>query len=99
LLLKALVKLFRLSFISKEGRSQPHWASSSFACQAFGEKAHTEGGQHGVATATTVCARFGLQCVVYMGAQDMEGQALNVFDSFLILKVFVWFSFKNIGKT
>ncbi|KAG2263103.1 hypothetical protein Bca52824_070182 [Brassica carinata] len=35
-------------------------------------------GQHGVATAT-VCARFGLQCIIYMGAQDMERQALNVF--------------------
>ena len=35
-------------------------------------------GQHGVATAT-VCARFGLQCVVYMGAHDVERQAPNVF--------------------
>lgn len=40
--------------------------------------AETGAGQHGVATAT-VCARFGLQCVIYMGAQDMERQALNVF--------------------
>ncbi|KAH9531206.1 hypothetical protein CY35_19G025000 [Sphagnum magellanicum] len=40
--------------------------------------AETGAGQHGVATAT-VCARFGLDCVVYMGAQDMERQALNVF--------------------
>lgn len=40
--------------------------------------AETGAGQHGVATAT-VCARFGLQCVVYMGAKDMERQALNVF--------------------
>ncbi|KAF9666949.1 hypothetical protein SADUNF_Sadunf16G0281800 [Salix dunnii] len=40
--------------------------------------AETGAGQHGVATAT-VCARFGLPCVVYMGAQDMERQALNVF--------------------
>ncbi|GMY09910.1 tryptophan synthase beta chain 1-like [Fagus crenata] len=40
--------------------------------------AETGAGQHGVATAT-VCARFGLQCIVYMGAQDMERQALNVF--------------------
>ncbi|XP_057736762.1 tryptophan synthase beta chain 2, chloroplastic [Arachis stenosperma] len=40
--------------------------------------AETGAGQHGVATAT-VCARFGLECVVYMGAQDMERQALNVF--------------------
>ncbi|KAJ1407922.1 Tryptophan synthase beta subunit-like PLP-dependent enzyme [Sesbania bispinosa] len=40
--------------------------------------AETGAGQHGVATAT-VCARFGLECVVYMGAKDMERQALNVF--------------------
>ncbi|MGK7955622.1 MAG: tryptophan synthase subunit beta, partial [Crocosphaera sp.] len=35
-------------------------------------------GQHGVATAT-VCARFGLECVIYMGIHDMERQNLNVF--------------------
>ena len=35
-------------------------------------------GQHGVATAT-VCARYGLECVVYMGEEDMRRQALNVF--------------------
>jgi tryptophan synthase beta chain len=40
--------------------------------------AETGAGQHGVATAT-VCARFGLDCVVYMGAEDMRRQALNVF--------------------
>lgn len=40
--------------------------------------AETGAGQHGVATAT-VCARFGLQCIVYMGEKDMERQALNVF--------------------
>lgn len=40
--------------------------------------AETGAGQHGVATAT-VCARFGLKCVVYMGVQDMQRQALNVF--------------------
>jgi tryptophan synthase beta chain len=39
--------------------------------------AETGAGQHGVATAT-VAARFGLDCVVYMGAVDMERQALNV---------------------
>ncbi len=39
--------------------------------------AETGAGQHGVATAT-VCARFGMECVVYMGAVDMERQALNV---------------------
>ena len=40
--------------------------------------AETGAGQHGVATAT-VCARFGLPCVVYMGATDVERQAPNVF--------------------
>jgi tryptophan synthase beta chain len=40
--------------------------------------AETGAGQHGVATAT-VCARFGLECVIYMGVHDMERQALNVF--------------------
>lgn len=48
--------------------------------QKIGKKriiAETGAGQHGVATAT-VCARFGMECVVYMGAVDMERQALNV---------------------
>jgi len=40
--------------------------------------AETGAGQHGVATATA-CARFGLECVVYMGAEDVRRQALNVF--------------------
>src|SRR5690606_25975560 len=40
--------------------------------------AETGAGQHGVATAT-VAARFGLECVVYMGELDMARQALNVF--------------------
>ncbi|KAK9785685.1 hypothetical protein WJX73_007029 [Symbiochloris irregularis] len=50
-------------------------------CLRMGKKriiAETGAGQHGVATAT-VCARYGLQCIVYMGAKDMERQALNVF--------------------
>ena len=40
--------------------------------------AETGAGQHGVATATA-CALFGLECVVYMGAEDVERQSLNVF--------------------
>src|SRR5438128_2414021 len=40
--------------------------------------AETGAGQHGVATAT-VCARFGLDCVVYMGEEDMRRQRLNVY--------------------
>jgi phosphoribosylanthranilate isomerase len=40
--------------------------------------AETGAGQHGVATAT-VCARFGLPCVIYMGAKDVERQKPNVF--------------------
>ncbi|MBO0682474.1 MAG: tryptophan synthase subunit beta [Candidatus Dormibacteraeota bacterium] len=39
--------------------------------------AETGAGQHGVATAT-VCARFGLECSVYMGSEDMRRQAMNV---------------------
>lgn len=49
--------------------------------QRMGKKriiAETGAGQHGVATAT-VCARFGLPCVVYMGATDVERQKPNVF--------------------
>ncbi len=40
--------------------------------------AETGAGQHGVATAT-VCARFGLKCIIYMGAEDIKRQSLNVF--------------------
>ncbi|KAJ3567949.1 hypothetical protein NP233_g6028 [Leucocoprinus birnbaumii] len=40
--------------------------------------AETGAGQHGVATAT-VCAKFGMECIVYMGAEDVRRQALNVF--------------------
>src|SRR5690606_32939397 len=40
--------------------------------------AETGAGQHGVATAT-VCALLGLECVVYMGEEDMRRQALNVY--------------------
>jgi tryptophan synthase beta chain len=50
-------------------------------CKRMGKNriiAETGAGQHGVATAT-VCARLGLKCIVYMGAKDMERQALNVF--------------------
>ena len=49
--------------------------------QRMGKKriiAETGAGQHGVATAT-VCALFGLKCVVYMGTEDMRRQELNVF--------------------
>jgi tryptophan synthase beta chain len=50
-------------------------------CKRMGKEriiAETGAGQHGVATAT-VCAKFGLPCIIYMGAKDMERQALNVF--------------------
>ncbi len=40
--------------------------------------AETGAGQHGVATAT-VCARFGMECIIYMGKEDMRRQSLNVF--------------------
>jgi tryptophan synthase beta chain len=45
--------------------------------------AETGAGQHGVATATA-CARFGLPCVVYMGAEDIRRQAPNVFSMKLL---------------
>ncbi len=48
--------------------------------QKMGKKriiAETGAGQHGVATAT-VCAKFGMECVIYMGAEDMRRQKLNV---------------------
>lgn len=35
-------------------------------------------GQHGVATAT-ICAKLGLECVIYMGSEDIQRQSLNVF--------------------
>ena len=40
--------------------------------------AETGAGQHGVATAT-ICARYGMECIVYMGAEDVERQAQNVY--------------------
>ncbi len=40
--------------------------------------AETGAGQHGVATAT-ICARFGLECVIYMGSEDVQRQAQNVY--------------------
>ncbi len=49
--------------------------------QAMGKQriiAETGAGQHGVATAT-VCAMLGLQCIVFMGAEDIQRQSLNVF--------------------
>ncbi|MBF0264507.1 MAG: tryptophan synthase subunit beta [Gammaproteobacteria bacterium] len=49
--------------------------------QRMGKKriiAETGAGQHGVATAT-VCARLGLECVIYMGEEDIQRQALNVY--------------------
>lgn len=65
--------------------SQPSWHklddTQILLAKRLGKKriiAETGAGQHGVATAT-VCARFGLECVVYMGAEDVRRQALNVF--------------------
>ena len=45
--------------------------------------AETGAGQHGVATATA-CAHFGLECVVYMGEEDIRRQTLNVFSMKLL---------------
>jgi tryptophan synthase beta chain len=57
-----------------------HGLGQALLARRMGKKriiAETGAGQHGVATAT-VCARFGFACVVYMGAEDMARQALNV---------------------
>ena len=56
-------------------------AGQAFLARRMGKRrviAETGAGQHGVATAT-VCALFGLRCVIYMGAEDVRRQALNVF--------------------
>ncbi len=50
--------------------SSPHWQDAYYR--------RNGAGQHGVATAT-VCAKFGLECIIYMGAEDVRRQALNVF--------------------
>ena len=53
----------------------------ALVARAMGKRriiAETGAGQHGVATAT-VCARFGMRCVVYMGAVDIERQKINVY--------------------
>ena len=53
----------------------------ALVARAMGKRriiAETGAGQHGVATAT-VCARFGMECVVYMGAVDIERQKINVY--------------------
>jgi tryptophan synthase beta chain len=62
-----------------------HKINNAFAqallAQRMGKRriiAETGAGQHGVATATA-CARLGLECIVYMGEEDMRRQALNVF--------------------
>lgn len=47
--------------------------------------AETGAGQHGVATAT-ICARFGLECHVYMGSEDVERQAQNVYRMKLLVR-------------
>lgn len=55
--------------------------AQALLAQSLGKKrivAETGAGQHGVASATAACV-FGLECVVYMGAHDIERQALNVY--------------------
>jgi len=60
--------------------SKQHESCQAVLARRLGKRrivAETGAGQHGVATAT-VCARFGFDCVVYMGAEDMRRQAPNV---------------------
>ncbi len=58
-----------------------HCLGQGLLCKRMGKKrviAETGAGQHGLATAT-MCAKLGLECVVYMGAKDVERQRPNVF--------------------
>ena len=58
-----------------------HCLGQILVAKRMGKKriiAETGAGQHGVATAT-VCARFGMECIIYMGAKDVERQKPNVF--------------------
>ena len=58
-----------------------HCLGEALLAKFMGKKkviAETGAGQHGVATAT-ICARFGLECVVYMGSEDVKRQAQNVY--------------------
>ncbi len=58
-----------------------HTVGQILLARRMGKKrisAETGAGQHGVATAT-VCARYGMECIVYMGEEDMRRQSLNVF--------------------
>ena len=58
-----------------------HCLGQILLAERMGKKriiAETGAGQHGVATAT-VCAHFGMECVIYMGAKDVERQSPNLF--------------------
>lgn len=59
--------------------------------------AETGAGQHGVATAT-IAARLGLECVVYMGAEDVKRQAMNVYRMRLLGAVLQLFLYKAVLK-
>lgn len=74
-------------YIKNEGLTQTgahkinHCVGQALLCKRMNKKriiCETGAGQHGVATAT-VCARFGFECIVYMGARDVERQRPNVF--------------------
>merc|ERR1739848_252262 len=72
-------------YLKRENHTGAHKINNALGqalmCKKLGKEriiAETGAGQHGVARAT-VCARLGLKCIIYMGAKDMERQALNVF--------------------
>jgi len=68
--------LFKREELNHTARTRSTTCSANPAGAADGQDAHhrrDRAGQHGVATATA-CARFGLKCVVYMGAVDIERQ-------------------------
>ncbi len=54
-------------------------AAFSVAQRCFSSVDSATGVERGAVAQATVCAKFGLPCIIYMGAKDMERQALNVF--------------------
>lgn len=78
---KASIYLKREDLLHTGAHKINNALGQAILAKAMGKKrivAETGAGQHGVATAT-VCALFGLKCTVYMGEEDMQRQALNVF--------------------
>ncbi|KAG6855954.1 bifunctional tryptophan synthase trp1 [Tephrocybe sp. NHM501043] len=71
-------RLYYAENLTKEAKGAKIWLKREDLLGKTRIIAETGAGQHGVATAT-VCAKFGLECIIYMGAEDVRRQALNVF--------------------